>query len=355
VLADPVLVDPVLVAPAPADSAPTDLLALDPVSLDPALTDPALTDPALTDPALTDPALTDPALTDPVPVAGGVLSVGLLPVPPPAGGLDGGNTVVGELLGVDARGVARGLADLGGWVELVSQRDPVAPAVCLPLFALVLDFAEAVLLVSPVAVEVAFAVRVGVAVTVRVGVAVAVPVGVTVAVPVGVTVAVSPALLLVLPLAGLLTELAGGALGFADLAGFAGLAGADDGETVEHGVTGALLWTAEVPPPPAPPTGAFWVADPFPFRLGVPSELELEIPTAEPRLTKASRSGGTARATPMANTAQAAAIAGRSHPYRQSRCCRSPGPSASWPPRAAFHRRTMPARKPARAAACLLA
>ena len=81
--ADPLLADPALVAPAPGDSAPTDLLALDPVSLDP---------------ALTDPALTEALLTDPVPVAGGVLSVGLLPVPPPAGGLDGGNTVVGELL-----------------------------------------------------------------------------------------------------------------------------------------------------------------------------------------------------------------------------------------------------------------
>jgi len=334
VLVDPVLVDPVLVAPAPADSAPTDLLALDPVSLDPALTDPALTDPALTDPA---------------PVAGGVLSVGLLPVPPPAGGLDGGNIAVGELLAdLDVRGVARSLADLDGWVELVEQPDPVAPAVCWPLFALVLDFAEAVLLVWPVAVEVAFEVAVAVAVPVPVGVAVAV----AVAVPVGVAVALSPALLLVLPPAGLFTELAGGALGFVDLADVAGLAGADDGE---HGVTATLLWTAEVPPPPAPPAGAFWVADPCPFRLGAPPELELEIPTAEPRLTKAWRSGGTARATPMANTAQAAAIAGRSHPYRQSRCCRSPAPSASWPPCAAFHRRTMPVRKPARAAACLLA
>jgi hypothetical protein len=335
--ADPLLADPALVAPAPGDSAPTDLLALDPVSLDP---------------ALTDPALTEALLTDPVPVAGGVLSVGLLPVPPPAGGLDGGNTVVGELLaGVDARGVARGLAELDGWVELVEQRDPVAPVVCLPLFALVLDFAEAVLLAWPVAVGVAFAVAVAVAV--------AVPVGVAVAVPVGVAVALSPALLLVLPLAGLLTEFAGGALDVADLADAAGLAWADDGEAGEHGATGTLLWTAEVPPAPAPPPGAFWVADPF--RVGVPSELELEIPTADPRLTKAWRSGGTAKATPMANTAQAVASAGRSHPYRQSRCCCccccccSPAPSVSWPPRAAFHRRTMPARKPTRAAACLLA
>jgi len=51
--------------------------------------------------------------------------------------------------------------------------------------------------------------------------------------------------------------------------------------------------------------------------------LELEIPTAELSWLKAWRSGGTASATPMANTTQAAARAGRSSPYRQSRGCRS--------------------------------
>jgi hypothetical protein len=43
------------------------------------------------------------------------------------------------------------------------------------------------------------------------------------------------------------------------------------------------------------------------------------IPTAELRWTKACRSGATARATPMANTTQAIAMAGRSSPSRQSR------------------------------------
>ena len=43
------------------------------------------------------------------------------------------------------------------------------------------------------------------------------------------------------------------------------------------------------------------------------------IPTAVLRLTKAWRSGGSARATPMANKAQATARAGRSSPSRQSR------------------------------------
>jgi hypothetical protein len=59
--------------------------------------------------------------------------------------------------------------------------------------------------------------------------------------------------------------------------------------------------------------------------LGTPPPvLELEIPTtAEPSWTNASRSGDTASTMPMANTAQAAAMAGRSSPYRQSRCCRA--------------------------------
>ena len=95
---------------------------------------------------------------------------------------------------------------------------------------------------------------------------------------------------------------------------------------------------------------------PVPFSPWTPLEvLELEIPTAVPSVTKASRSGGTARATPMANTAQAAARAGRSHPYRQSRSSRSPVPSASCLPRAVFQRRTRPARKPSCTSECLLA
>jgi hypothetical protein len=211
-----------------------------------------LVDPAPPGPVLTDPVLVDP-LSTPAPAAGGVLSVGLLPVPPVADGLDVGTTAVGALLlaGVDTDGVSWGLADWGladldGWAaELVEQLGPVAPAACLPLVALPLDFAEAVVLASAVAV--------------------AVTVTVAVAVPVAVAVALPPELPLV-P-AGLLTELAGGALGVADLAAAPGLVWADDGEPDEHGVTGTLLWTSEVPAPPAPPAGAFWLADPF--RVGV--------------------------------------------------------------------------------------
>jgi hypothetical protein len=291
--------------------------------------------------------LVDP-LSAPVPAAGGVVSVGLLPVPPPAGGVDGGDTVVGELL-AGTGGVALGLADWDGWAELVWHCVPVAPAGCLPVVALLLDFADAVVLA--LAVELALAV----------------PVAAVVAVPVVVVVALSPGLPPVLPLAGLLAELAGGALGVADLVDAAGWALAGDDEPVEHGATGALLWTVEVPGAPAPPPDAparVAVA----FRLGAgPLELGPVIPTAELSWPTAWRSGGTDRATPMANTTQAAASAGRSHPDRQSsRGCRWPAPAASCPlpaascpPRAASQRRTRPARNPARkplrAAECLLA
>lgn len=243
VLVAPVLAEPVLVAPAPGDSAPADLLVLDAVSPGPVLVDP---------------------LSAPVPAAGGVLSVGLLPVPPPAGGVDGGDTVVGELLeGADAGGVAEALADWDGWPELVSHCVPVAPAGCLPVVALLLDFADAVVLA--LAVELALAV----------------PVAAVVAVPVVVVVALSPGLPPVLPLAGLLAELAGGALGVADLVDAAGSAFADDDEPVEHGATGTLLWTAEVPAPPAPPADAP-AGVPVAFRLGAgPLELGPVIPTAE--------------------------------------------------------------------------
>jgi hypothetical protein len=100
-----------------------------------------------------------------------------------------------------------------------------------------------------------------------------------------------------------------------------GLAGADDGEADVHPVASALLWAAEVSPPAPPAAEPAWV--PAPLVLGTsPPVLELEIPTAEASWPKASRSGGTASATPMANTTQAAARAGRSSPYRQSFCCR---------------------------------
>ncbi len=155
-------------------------------------------------------------------------------------------------------------------------------------------------------------------------VALALPVAGAVAVPVVVSLGLVPSLA-VPPLDPLSVALLGGLLagvevGVTDLAG---LAAADDGEADVHPVGTALLWAAEVPPGPAPRAPELYGV-PAPFTLCPPLPvLEPEIPTAERSWwTKASRSGGTASATPMANTAQAAARAGRSTPYRQSRCCR---------------------------------
>jgi len=124
-----------------------------------------------------------------------------------------------------------------------------------------------------------------------------------------------------------------------------------------HAVAVPLTWPAGAPPETAPPP-AVLSGVPEPAGASTPWLLLGElIPTAEPSWTMASRSGGTARATPMANTAQAIARAGRNSPYFHFHGCGrlSPGPSA--PPRTAFQRRTRSARKPpdAPAGACLLA
>jgi hypothetical protein len=213
----------------------------------------------------------------------------------------------------------------------------------------------------PVALVLAFAEAVEVAPLVAVPLPVPVAGGVAVAASLGLVLLLTglPLAPLSVALVGwLLTELAGVTLGVTDLSDFAGLAAVavDDGETDTHAGASPLLLAAEVPPGPAPPAAELaWV--PVPFRLGLSLPgLELENPTAVLSWTKASRSGGTASATPMANTAQAAARAGRSSPYRQSRCCRRAWPPpASCPPRAAFQRRTRPARNPPYAAECLLA
>jgi hypothetical protein len=301
---------------------------------------------------LADPVLADPVLAE-------VLSVGTPPVaaPPDAGELDAGELEAGEtgvegvegveglaLPGVDPTGAALGVTVLDGGAVVVWQRVPVDVAAFVLPFALVLAFAEAVV------VGLLAAVVVAVAVATAESVAVALPLGLALllaGLPLG--------LLLVLPLGGLVTGLAGGTFGVADLVG---LAAAVDEEVDGHGVGGPLLWPAEarpwLAPPPDEPAG---LPDPV-TPAAPPLVLEEEIPTAEPSWTKASRSGGTARAMPMANTAQATARAGRSSPYRQSRGCRAPPPpGASCPPRTAFQRRTRSARKPPRAVApaCLLA
>jgi hypothetical protein len=257
-------------------------------------------------------------------------------------GLVGAGADVEELAlaGVDAGAVTRGLAFTDDRVELGGQVVPVALGVGVLPVAFRLSFAAVVRCLA-VAGEV---------------VVLALPAVGVVAVAVGVAVeeSLSPGLLLV-PVAVGLTGVAGVVVvGVGTgLAGSVGRAVADDDEGDGHTVAGTLVWGAEVTPWVTPPPGApFWLADPF--RLGTPPPvLELEIPTAEPSWTKAWRSGGSARTTPTANTAQAAARAGRSRPYRQSRCGRSPPSAASCPPRAAFQRRTMPARKPPLSAECL--
>jgi hypothetical protein len=265
-------------------------------------TPPAVPPPAV--PVLVEPVLVEPVLVDPVSAPSEGVAAGL--VPPGPGELDAGDAGFEVLLlaGVDA--VALGLVVWDGFAEPVGvQGVAVGLADFLPPVALVLAFADAFELALLVAV------------------ALAVPVAA------GVAAAVSPGLVLPptgLPLDPLSVGLLGGllvALLTGVTLGVAGLAAADDGETDTHAGDGPLLPAAEVPPGPAPPAAELaWV--PVPFRLGLlPLGLELENPTAVPSWwTKAWRSGGNASATPMANTTQAAARAGRSSPYRQSRCCR---------------------------------
>jgi len=273
-------------------------------------------------PVPVDPVFVDPVLVDPVSVPPEVVvvSVGLVLGPPVPGELDAGEAGVEELLpGAGEDTVALGLAVLDGVaVPVVGQGVRVALADFLPPVGLVLAFAEAVEVAALMAV------------------ALALPVAGVVAVPVVVSLGLVPPPTVppldpwsVALLAGLL---AGVEVGVADLADLAGLvaaddaaaddAAADDAESDAHAVASLLLRAAELPPWPAPPAPEpSWV--PAPLTLGTPLPVpELEIPTALASWAKASRSGGTASATPMANTTQAAARAGRSSPYRQSRCCR---------------------------------
>jgi hypothetical protein len=232
------------------------------------------------------------------------------------------------------------------------EGEPVACAAFLLPGALVL--AVAVAEADPDALAVLVALLLAVAVEVAAAVSVTVPVGEALSLPPGLTLV--PPLPLALPLAVAVPEPVGGTLGTAllDLADFDAL-----GDEVGEGhavVACALLWLADELPAPAPPF-AEPAALPEPARLGVPLlGLEDEIPTADPSETKASRSGGKARTTPMANTAQAAARSGLSSPSRQSRgrgrVRPPPSRAESSRPRPALQR---PASKPARAAERLLA
>lgn len=130
-------------------------------------------------------------------------------------------------------------------------------------------------------------------------------------------------LLLVLPAAGV----SGVALGVARLGGFFEAEGEGlDGHAVGFALLSLMALLPWLRPVAEDPIGL-----PVPAALPAPLLLLLcgASPAAVPSWKKASRSGGTARATPMANTAQAMARAGRSSPSLQSRGCRclSPRPA----------------------------
>jgi len=123
-------------------------------------------------------------------------------------------------------------------------------------------------------------------------------------------------LALVLLLAGLLAVAAGVAVGLGDLL----VSCEGDGEGLDaHAVAVALVGLLGMPLGLAPPADELIGLAPNPSVPGVPVLVCEANPTAEPICPKAWRSGGTARTTPMANTAQAAARADRSSPSRQSR------------------------------------
>jgi hypothetical protein len=285
-------------------------LPVDPFPAVPVLAGPVLACPVLACPVLACPVLACPVLADPVFAPSEVVSVGLVLAPPVPDEVDAGGAGVEELLpGAGEDPVALGSAAFDGVAVPAGQGVAAAAPDAVPSFALGLAFAEA----GEVAVLVA--------------VALADPVPVAVPVDVGVVVSLGPVLPLTVPpldpLSGALLGglLAGVSLGATDVADVADLAAEDDCESGPHEFVCWLLWVAELPPWPVPPAPElYWV--PAPLTLGVPlAVLELVIPTAELSSATAWRSGGTASATPMANTTHAAARAGRSSPYRQSRGC----------------------------------
>jgi hypothetical protein len=292
--------------------------------------------PVVVPPVVVPPVVVPPGVV-PVPVPGEELSVGVEPPPPWAGRLGGGEVGVGGLelpdVGGDVVVLALavwdvvGVADGAHWLAL-------APAFFLLPVGLVFALTEAVELAVGVGVAVALAGVVAVLVA-------AVLLSLGLAVPLAESLAG-----LVVPLAGeLSTDPPGEAFGLTGLPELDGLAAAIDEGLGGHVVAVPLLEPAAVPPEPtAPPPVPIWVAEPAALPAP-PLLLEgEENPTAEPKWTRVSRSGGNARTTPMANTAQATASAGRSSPDRQG--WGRPRPGSSAPPRSAFQRRTRSARKP---------
>ena len=211
---------------------------------------------------------------------------------------------------VDVLAVGLGVVfEAGVWVP---QGLADALAFLVPV-ALVFAVAEAV------AGELLAALPVALAVPVALALAVLVVVLVAVVLPVGLALLLA-GLALVLLSAGLLAVAAGLAVGLGDL--LASCKG--DGEELDaHEVTVVLARLLGRLLGLAPPTDELIGLAPNPSVPGVPLVLRAVNPTAEPICPKACRSGGTARVTPMAKTAQAAARADRSSTSRRSRGSRA--------------------------------
>jgi len=202
----------------------------------------------------------------------------------------------------EADPLAVGLADLLGVGLGLRQLVPVALGVFLPA-ALLLAVAEAVEVVLLVALPA------GLAVVAALVVALVLPLELALllaGLPLGLPLAPVPGGLVGVP--------AGATLGVTDLLAV----GVADGEELDGHTVPVWLWRPLdalpwLPPPSDKPPGTA-----EPAALGTLALLEV-IPTAVVSWTNASCSGGTASATPRANTAQAIARAGRSSPSRQSR------------------------------------
>jgi len=211
------------------------------------------------------------------------------------------------LVDPDADTLTLGLAVLvgAGLALSLTQGAPVAAAVVLPalLAALLLAVAEADVLAPFVGLVVAAAVAVAVAVSL-----------VALLLSLGLALLLAAGLLLVLPLAGLVTEPGAATLGVTDLLALAKRDGAGlGGHTVGFELLRPMAVVPWLRPLAAAPAGL-----PGPAWLGVPAVLREVIPADWLSWTRAWRIGGTARATPMANKAQAIARVGRSSPSRQS-------------------------------------
>jgi hypothetical protein len=394
-LADP---GPALAGPGLADSVLSDpaLALADTVPDEPVLDEPVPDEPVPDEPVPDEPVPDEPVPDEPTPDEWAPAE---LEAPPTGLGVEpfGGAELDADELGAEELGVAelgaeeRGAEERG--VDGLALRDAGAEADAARLDSAVLPGAGVALrqVAAPAAPAVPFllfaALRLAVPAVVAVLVTVAVAVLVTVTVEVAVAVLVAMAAA-VLGLPGVLdTEPAGVTLGVAALLDLA-VGEGNDVEVAVHGVAVRSPWPLALTPGLIPPADETTGVPP-PATPCVPLALCEDSPVTLPIWYRASRVGGSARATATANTAHATARAGRSSPSHHSpgRCCspgrcrspvrravpipacRRPVPAcrrsalpvpacrrSAYPPRQADQRRVRPASKPpaAGAQACLL-